>query len=338
MYDTVFFMNHFGFYKTNLYNEIAKKQKILVIYLGETSEIRNSFFYKVEKNFEYKVINKGDYERRNIFISILKLFFMIKKIKYNQIITMGWSTPEDIFISLISPKKKNSFICESSSYESSLKGVKKIIKKIILKRYTTAYVSGTPHKKIFDILKFKGEIKITGGVGIINRMVIKEKKDTSFSFLTIARLSDEKNLELLIDVFNKLEYNLTIVGSGPREDYLKSIANDNIKFISFVDNKKLNDLYSQYSVFILPSKSEPWGLVVDEAIYYQTPVIVSNMVGCNVDLVQKYDVGIIFNYNSEEELIDAVKEIKSNWYMYYEKLKLINFDKIISKQVDAYLK
>ena len=58
-------------------------------------------------------------------------------------------------------------------------------------RYTTAYVSGTPHKKIFDILKFKGEIKITGGVGIINRMVIKEKKDTSFSFLTIARLSDE---------------------------------------------------------------------------------------------------------------------------------------------------
>ena len=43
-------------------------------------------------------------------------------------------------------------------------------------------------------------------------------------------------------------------------------------------------MYAEYDILILPSLSEPWGLVVEEALYYGMPVIISDRVGCRSEV------------------------------------------------------
>lgn len=341
MYDYLIVTNQPAFYKINLYNEISKKLKIKVIYLGNGSIIRNKDFISGKMNFEYEFLSELEYENRNKFKNIIKLISIIKSTNYKRILIGGWDELENWITMFISSSKKNCVVVESSIFESKVKGLKGFLKKIFLKRINYGYVSGEDQKKVLEALNFKGKIIKTYGVGLMNfqQQKIKVTKENSArNFLYVGRLSKEKNLEYLIKIFNELNYELGIVGSGPEEEYLKKISNKNIKFYGYVDNKVLPGIYTSYDVFILPSKSEPWGLVVEEALYYGLPVIVSNRVGCRSEIVEKYDLGLTFKLNGNKNLIKKIKELDGKRYNEIKnKVKIINFNKIKEKQINSYL-
>ena len=132
---------------------------------------------------------------------------------------------------------------------------------------------------------------------------------------------------------------LNIVGYGPQLDYLKSIANKNIELHGSMANNKLNDFYQQNDVFILPSKSEPWGLVVEEALNNGLPVILSDRVGCHPEIIKNDKNGIVFNlddYNGLKKSIIKVQNVQ-----YYNSLRenvcKMNFKTRTIKQVDCYI-
>ncbi len=56
------------------------------------------------------------------------------------------------------------------------------------------------------------------------------------------------------------------------------------------------------NVFILPSLSEPWGLVVNEAMLCRLPVVVSTKCGCQPELVEEGINGYSFEPNNEQRL------------------------------------
>ena len=112
-------------------------------------------------------------------------------------------------------------------------------------------------------------------------------------FLCVARLSPEKNLIGLLKAFANYRnsggvWDLVIVGSGPEEKKLKSFARDHqLKGAHFVPWKQHHELpvyYALASSFVLPSLSEPWGLVVNEAMACGLPVLVSRRCGCVPEL------------------------------------------------------
>ncbi|MCD8181744.1 MAG: glycosyltransferase family 4 protein, partial [Bacteroides sp.] len=165
------------------------------------------------------------------------------------------------------------------------------------------------------------------------------QRDKVENFLYVGRLVDVKNLIYLINVFNKLpSLTLRIVGFGPLEGRLKHLAKSNIIFEGAVNNDKLSSYYQQNDVFILPSYSEPWGLVVEEALNNGMPVIVSNRVGCNRDLVTS-ERGLVFDineYNSLENAINRITEI--DFYNHLRKnISKMNFGDRTAKQVNLYI-
>lgn len=136
--DKIFITNLPAFYKINLFNKIAENVKILVIFTGNTEELRNSDFFKEELiNFEFFNL-KG----KCLFF---KIYFIIKiflKNNYSELILGGWDESIMYLSSIISRKKKNSVIVESSVYESKTTGIKAIVKKIFLKRICKVYAQG----------------------------------------------------------------------------------------------------------------------------------------------------------------------------------------------------
>lgn len=72
--------------------------------------------------------------------------------------------------------------------------------------------------------------------------------------------------------------------------------------LGFVNQSRLGLPYSAADAFVLPSRIEPWGLAVNEAMNFSLPVIVSSRVGARLDLVRPGENGAVIAPGSEREL------------------------------------
>ena len=332
--DKIFITNLPSFYKIELYNRISSQIKILVVYTGLDGDDRNTDFFHGNMCF------KHIYLKGSLCEKIFRLLKVLYLYKYNELLVSGWDSIYTWIAVYNSVQKKNSVVVESTIKESVTNGIKGFLKRLFLKRITKAYVSGSPHSALMRVLGFKGKIIRTNGVGIfhyhsqpsfISRFKIEK-------FLFVGRLVEVKNLEYLITKFNNHpELQLIIIGFGKLEEKLKQIANSNIIFMGAIDNEKLTYYYQQADVFILPSYSEPWGVVVEEALNNGTPVMVSNHVGCSDDLVTE-NVGVIFSLEKDdfEEKLALIRDVNTYNYM-RKQISMLDFDRIAHNQVNCYL-
>ena len=320
MYDYIIVTHIPAFYKVNLYNELAKQLKILVIFIASnTNEKRADDFTTLQNaNFSYEVLSDGDFQIRDVKLNIKKIKTILKNNQYKRLLVSGWDLKEFWYLVMLYPKSKNCLSLESTILESTPKAIKGWVKKVFLSRIATVFASGNLHIELLKALSFKGNIKITKGVGIINKPTFKKvKKKYQKRFLYVGRLSRVKNLETLIRVFNDLpNYHLTIIGDGEEKEYLKSIANQNIPFKPPIENIKLQNEFLNHDIFILPSISEPWGLVVEEALYFGLPVMVSKNCG-SVELVKSGVNGYVFEPMDMEEIKNLILNIND---LVYQKL------------------
>ena len=344
MYKIVFVTNLPSFYKINLYNEINKKVKIKVIFISSRSSIRNSDFSSAKIDFEHEFITDVEYEKRNIFKVFVKFLSILRQIKFERVVFSGWETRELIPIMLILDKSKNGIVIESSILESKTSGPFWLLKKIILNNMTRSYPSGFLQKAILDKASYKGDIFITNGVGITNyrnsrNLIVKKELvlKNEFKYLYVGRLSPEKNVDYIVDRFSDNKKNLTIVGSGPLLEELKSKASSNISFLGYIENRVLPEIFDSHDVLILPSESEAWGLVIDEALWHGIPVLVSNSVGCCEDLVLNTSAGIVFDLDENESFTQALTEMESNYMSYKTAALNINFEARNNSQINSYL-
>jgi glycosyltransferase involved in cell wall biosynthesis len=340
-YDLVFLTNSPAFYKINLFNRIAKEINIFVFFLAVQNDTVVKETDIAKYAFDYCFLSEKSLEKRNKLKVLIRLFKKLQTIKYKKIVYSGWNYLEFIIPSFILPKYKNCVKCESSVYESKISGIKKHIKKAIINRMSVVLPSGVSNKQLFDRLGYYGQITMTGGVGIFNKNIPERNMSyeipQSFKYLYVGRLIDIKNIEMLIDVFNQNGKLLTIVGNGDMEVFLKSKAKSNISFLGFVENENIYSVYQDHNIFILPSKIEPWGLVVEEAIYNGLPVIVSNKVGCNIDMVQVPKTGLIFQYDDICSLQSAIEELEINYSLFKNNVNRYDFEKRDNEQVSVYV-
>lgn len=115
-----------------------------------------------------------------------------------------------------------------------------------------------------------------------------------FNVLFMGRLSAEKGFPVTVDVVGALqtqglEVGLLVVGDGPRRREYERLVSErrlrNVVFFGFVRQTELPFYYGQADVLMVPSVSEPWGLVVNEAMACGVPVLCSPVVGAGYDLV-----------------------------------------------------
>jgi glycosyltransferase involved in cell wall biosynthesis len=103
---------------------------------------------------------------------------------------------------------------------------------------------------------------------------------------------------LSIDKFQGLKPYLLFVGDGVLREELETIANkmccNSIKFLGFRNQSEMPAMYDLCDVFVLPSRFEPWGLAINEAMNAGKAVVVSDAVGCALNLVEDKKNGRIF--------------------------------------------
>jgi glycosyltransferase involved in cell wall biosynthesis len=137
-------------------------------------------------------------------------------------------------------------------------------------------------------------------------------------YLYVGRLSPEKRLDILLKAFRRLREtvpsaSLRIVGTGPQGGELLALARDlalgdSVVFAGAKSGVALTQEYLSATCLVLPSWSEPWGLVVNEALHYGCPVVVSHRCGCVPELVEDSPSGLVFTCDDEADLADKLQD------------------------------
>ncbi len=138
--------------------------------------------------------------------------------------------------------------------------------------------------------------------------------------LFCAKLIPKKRPLAMIEAFSDADlhdWTLLMVGDGPMRAACEARAEacgagNRIIFAGFLDQKAVCRAYAVADLMVLPSShQETWGLVVNEAMNFGCPVIVSDRVGCAPDLVTA-GAGLVFPHDRLDALVDAIRRMASD--------------------------
>ncbi|MBW1696646.1 MAG: glycosyltransferase family 4 protein [Deltaproteobacteria bacterium] len=138
-------------------------------------------------------------------------------------------------------------------------------------------------------------------------------------FLTVRNLVPRMGLENLIKAFSasrilKESCVLWIGGDGPLRHYLMDMVRsndlqDNIKFLGFIPDEMLPEIYQAADFFILPTvELEGFGLVILEAMACGTPVI-GTPVGAIPEILNRFDRRLIFKGTGFKEIKEELEQV-----------------------------
>lgn len=104
-----------------------------------------------------------------------------------------------------------------------------------------------------------------------------------------------------------------VIGAGPEGDALRERAKAEklpVAFTGFVNQSALPAHYAAIDCLVVPSNSESWGLVVNEAMAAGRPVIVSDRVGCAPDLIEESQTGFSYPVGDIAGLTDRMLTLR----------------------------
>jgi colanic acid biosynthesis glycosyl transferase WcaI len=281
--------------------------------------------------YPYDLLFKGSYAN----IPAWNLYWQIAKrtwrSKADIAILTGYEHPEtwlQVIINLIR-RKKSAVWGDSTIYDKKQTVLKGILKRIFFylcdgifcygqRAADYARFYGAGPEKIFTRCQAAALFEDYDAGAILQRR-IAERETQQVCYLYVGRLSPEKCIDDLIGAFalvlkTRPDARLAIVGTGPHEQGLRTLArqlgvDSSIDFIGARFDEGLVEEYLKATCLVLPSRSEPWGLVVNEALSCGCPVVVSERCGCVPELVVEGKTGFAFPCGNREDLADKLTRV-----------------------------
>jgi len=191
--------------------------------------------------------------------------------------------------------------------------------------FSHAWVAGPYQYEYAKRLKFKNNEIIFNLLSCDIKLFSKgleniesKRNDYPKSFLYVGNFRYVKGTDILIEAFKiyqkkyKGDWKLICVGNGDMCSLLKGQIN--VEVLSFSSQEELLDITKRAGVFVLPSRSEQWGVVVQEFAAAAIPIIISEIVGAKPEFfIEKFN-GLSYCNNLPEDLAKAMylMSIKDN--------------------------
>jgi glycosyltransferase involved in cell wall biosynthesis len=161
------------------------------------------------------------------------------------------------------------------------------------------------------------------GLGVLEERIAVAPNATSLSALPegqslerggrvvlfVGRLAPEKGLDILLEAARDLPVDVRVVGEGPDGARLRGSAPPNATFLGQLGQDALAQQYAEADVFVLPSLSEPWGMVLNEAAGAGLPLVATDACGAAYDLIEDGVNGFRIPAGDAGALREAVRRL-----------------------------
>lgn len=283
-------------YRTEYFNQLAKKVDLTVLYERKKSSNRDEKWSEsVKSDYCIKYL-KGlkILKEYTLDIRILKYAFN----NYDSIIFGCFNSPSQIFAMQIMKLLKKKYILNlDGEYFFSGPGIKKRIKRFLIKGADKYLIAGEQASRNLRKLVKKEKVHTYHFSSLTNRDLEKNakkiNKNTNNKVLVVGQYYNYKGLDIALQCAkNDESIKYRFVGSGKRNKELlqqvETMKLTNVEIIPFLEKEKLFKEYQRCKCLLLPSRKECWGLVINEAASFGCPIIASNDSGAARDFVEKY--------------------------------------------------
>jgi len=339
------------------FNKVAEAEvfDFDVFFMAETESNRLWKVYKEKIKFNYIKLKGFHFflgRQRPIHLNF-GITSHLLKMKYDLLVIGPYYQPaalQALFLSKLLKTKTMLWIDGSIYYKKQENWLLKKLKRLIIRNYSSFIVSGKAafnyiedlggdsqrifvapfpaehdyfHKEFLRLRPYKQEIKT-------------KKNYPPIVILYSGRFIPIKGVLILLQAYAKLQrqikdIGLVLLGNGPErekyESYCQTNRIDNIYFEGFVQKDGLPEFYTAADIFVLPSLSDSWGLVINEAMAFGLPVISTDAAGATYDLVKDGVNGFVISAGDADSLYAALKRLceepKLRIKMGQESLKII---------------
>jgi glycosyltransferase involved in cell wall biosynthesis len=132
------------------------------------------------------------------------------------------------------------------------------------------------------------------------------------TFLYVGRLDPEKGVDVLLEAARSVEADFAIIGAGKDADRLARLAPPNVRFIGRLERDALVPWYAATDAFVLPSLSDQWGMVLNEAATAGLPLVSTDAPGAAHDLVEDDVNGFRVPAGNAEKLSLALSRVAAD--------------------------
>jgi len=248
----------------------------------------------------------------------------------------GWSVPEAraALDWCRNNRRQAILMSESKADDSPRQAWKEAIKRLIVRRYDDALVGGRPHARYLVSLGFPADrIRLgyntvdnnyfASGTAAVRDNADRFRDELSLPrrfFFACTRFLERKNVDGLLRAYAVYRaqtrdepWGLVIAGSGDQKPALTSLERylgvEGVQWPGFVQYTDLPTYYALATAFVHPAKSEPWGLVVNEAAASGLPLLVSRTVGSASELVVDGETGWRFDPFNDASLVQSMVRV-----------------------------
>lgn len=346
-------------YRVSFFNELGKHCQLTVLFEKEKSRYRDKSWLDFQfQNFKGVILkgikNKG---AKAFCPSVVKY---LKKDVFDKIIISDFTSLTGMLAILHLRRKKIPYWLESDGgFAKNGKGVIERIKSFFIKGADLYLSTGKTNDEYF--LKYGAErekIKFYPFTSIYDKDVLQTpltqqgkseiKKELNLPqkkiILAVGQFIYRKGFDILLRTCANIKNTIIVfVGGVPTEEYRDIIDEykiDNIFFEGFKGREEIKKYYQAADVFVLPTREDIWGLVINEAMAYGIPVISTNKCGAAIQLIEHGKNGYIFDIEKESLLRDFIVDIiESKKYNEFSLSALETAKKYtFEKMVEAHLK
>lgn len=127
--------------------------------------------------------------------------------------------------------------------------------------------------------------------------------------LAVGQFIHRKGFDILLRAAKGIDAGIYLIGGVPTQEYLdleRQLELTHVHYVAFMTKRELSAYYQAADVFVLPTREDIWGLVVNEAMAHGLPVITTNQCGAGLELVHDGTNGYLYDSEDADELHEKI--------------------------------
>jgi glycosyltransferase involved in cell wall biosynthesis len=276
-------------YRIPLFNALAQRVQLQVLFLRQGHPHRHYDLHRDELEFEWRTLPGLELNVRSHWL-VLNGSVTRRLRQADAVILGGWNQPAFWeALAMCRLRAVPVILWVESTRRDERSGYHEPVKRRLLRTIDAFLVPGSASRNYLEDLGVeRGRITVAPNAADprIFGSAVRTRSDGPVRLLAVGRLAREKGLDTLLEAAGGLPVEVVIAGAGPEEARLKRLAGTNVTFLGNITRDALPDLYANADVLVMPSRSEPWGMALNEAALAGLPLVSTTAAGGALELIE----------------------------------------------------